>query len=132
MNLRVPDELPTGKSLTHHMGAFVRGRLLAIAALIVVRIRPSPREWRVIRRSASSPRVRSTQLEQLLFEAVAPSRECADPAWFLALTREQDTAGIVAARLDGFMPIELLHDAAAAAAAVVHGRLRVREDRHVA
>ena len=111
---------------------FTRGRLLAIAALILARIRPPIREWRAVRRSAASPRVHSTQLEELMLEAVAPSRECADPTWYRALMREADTTSIVAARLQGYMPEELVRGAASAAAAVVHGRIRVKGGRHAA
>jgi len=98
-----------------------RARLLAIAAMILIRYGPSVREWRIIRRSAAGPRVTASVLDQLLIEAAAPSPECADPSWFWGLTRESDLELIVAGRLRGFVPLELLRDAARVAAAVVFG-----------
>lgn len=104
-----------------HVLAFARGRLLAIAALAVAVSEPSAREWRIVRRSANRCESPLTQLELLLIEAVAPSPECADPAWHWMLTRERDCADIIRARLYGYMPAELLNDASKTAAAVVHG-----------
>lgn len=104
------------------INTYQRGRLLAIAALALVVFKPSARGWRIIRRSAERRCLNpEKQLELLMLEAVAPSSECAAPAWYWALTRERDCAAIIRARLVGYMPSELIEDAAKAAAAVIHG-----------
>lgn len=103
------------------INAYQRGRLLAIAALALEVFKPSAREWRIIRRSTNRCPNPVRQLQLLMIEACAPSRECAAPNWFWALTRETDCSEIIRARLDGYLPAELVNDAAIAAAAVVFG-----------
>lgn len=109
--------------------AFERGLHLAIAALAIERHQPSEQEWTIIQNAAAN--ARSTQLDELLLEATAPSRECADPGWFWAFTREDDARTIIMARLRGYMPEELLEDAAKAAAAVIFGAaVRIERRQH--
>jgi len=101
--------------------AYRRARLLAIAALVLAEYRPSAREWRIIRRSATSPHAPSMQLDVLLIEAVAPSNECADPLWHRAMTREASAVTIAAECTRGYFPPTLIEDAAKAFVAVIYG-----------
>lgn len=124
-------------SLSHEpadvkINPYHRARDLSIAAGLIYKHRPTPRELEIITGSWASVGDLDGQLLMLMIEATAPSRECADPAWFWALTCEEDTAAIVAARCYGWMPPELIGNAAAAFAAVVHGRLRVKGVSHAA
>lgn len=133
----VPLPLDTSTEYTEHRSdngnsvegygspAFRRARDLAIAGGMIAKHRPTARDLAIIVKSWTSPRVLDLdgRIFQLLIERTAPSPECADPAWVWALTCEEDIALIVGARLRDYLPAELVEPAAAAAAAVVFGRL---------
>jgi hypothetical protein len=114
-----------GNSIVGYGSArYRRARDLGIAGGLVAKWNPTPHELEIVVSSWRSPRrtrALDDQLFQLLTQRTAPSRECADPRWFRALSRESDVVLIISARLRGYVPEELLEGASKAAAAVTFG-----------
>jgi hypothetical protein len=114
---------------------YARALDVALGVALLELHEPDERELEAVRRATRRRFQRQdpeAYIYSLLIERTAPSRECADPLWHRALTTEPTTAATIRERLRGYMPPELIAEAAAAAAAVVHGRLRVKGGRHAA
>lgn len=109
-----------------------RARDLRLAAGLIRLHRLDPRELTTAQDSWASVPDLAQGLCLLLIERLAPAPECADLSWFNALDNEVDTRLAVRGRLRGWFPESLIDAASAAAAAVMHGRLRVKGGRHVA